>query len=291
MGSRARVRSVQVHDAPVERALAGQRVAVALTGVDRSQAARGDVLTAPSSPLAASYRLDVELSLDSELAPGARMQVHHGTRESAARVVPLGSGYAQLRLESPLMCAAGDRVVLRRVAPPATVGGGVVVDPAPRRHGASAELVAHLRGEPAPATATPPPEPSQAPAPSVAAPTLALVSGALQADGLEPRPDVRLAEDLELDRRELDAALAELVSAGTAVRAGPAQHYDAAALQRAGDEVASLCRRDGAATIASVRDALGTSRKYAQAVLEHLDRTRVTRRVGDEHVLRGRSAR
>jgi selenocysteine-specific elongation factor len=37
-----------------------------------------------------------------------------------------------------------------------------------------------------------------------------------------------------------------------------------------------------------VRDELGTSRKYAQALLEHLDRTRVTRRLGDAHVLRRR---
>jgi selenocysteine-specific elongation factor len=39
-------------------------------------------------------------------------------------------------------------------------------------------------------------------------------------------------------------------------------------------------------TIAGLRDRLGTSRKYAQALLEHFDAVRVTRRVGDEHVLR-----
>jgi selenocysteine-specific elongation factor len=49
-----------------------------------------------------------------------------------------------------------------------------------------------------------------------------------------------------------------------------------------------MCERDGSATIASVRDELGTSRKYAQALLEHLDGQKVTVRRGDEHVLRRR---
>jgi len=40
-------------------------------------------------------------------------------------------------------------------------------------------------------------------------------------------------------------------------------------------------------TLAQVRDLLGTSRKYAQALLEHMDEERITRRVGDERVLRG----
>jgi selenocysteine-specific elongation factor len=52
--------------------------------------------------------------------------------------------------------------------------------------------------------------------------------------------------------------------------------------------VVAICERDGAATIAGVRDELITSRKYAQALLEHLDRTKVTRRDGDSHVLRRR---
>ena len=52
--------------------------------------------------------------------------------------------------------------------------------------------------------------------------------------------------------------------------------------------VIAICERDGSATIAGIRDELGTSRKYAQAILEHLDRTKVTRRDGDTHVLRRR---
>ena len=43
-GLEARVRSVQVHDQPVERAAAGQRVALALTGVDWREVGRGDLV-------------------------------------------------------------------------------------------------------------------------------------------------------------------------------------------------------------------------------------------------------
>ncbi len=54
--------------------------------------------------------------------------------------------------------------------------------------------------------------------------------------------------------------------------------------------IVALCDRDGEVTIAGLRDELGTSRKYAQALLEHLDRTKVTLRRGDAHVLRRRQA-
>jgi selenocysteine-specific elongation factor len=42
----------------------------------------------------------------------------------------------------------------------------------------------------------------------------------------------------------------------------------------------------GPITLAQARDLLGTSRRHAQAFLEHLDRLRVTRRVGEARVLR-----
>jgi selenocysteine-specific elongation factor len=64
------------------------------------------------------------------------------------------------------------------------------------------------------------------------------------------------------------------------------QHFDPATLDRLLAAVVDICRRDGAATIAKVRDELGTSRRYAQALLEHLDAARVTLRRDDRHVLR-----
>ena len=54
------------------------------------------------------------------------------------------------------------------------------------------------------------------------------------------------------------------------------------------DRVVALAERDGTITLAALRDDLGTSRQYAQALLEALDAERVTLRVGDERVLRRR---
>jgi selenocysteine-specific elongation factor len=53
------------------------------------------------------------------------------------------------------------------------------------------------------------------------------------------------------------------------------------------ETVVRLIEQHGPLTLARARDELQTSRKYAQAYLEHLDSERVTRRVGEERVLRG----
>jgi selenocysteine-specific elongation factor len=128
-GRDVRVRSVQVHDQPVESAEAGQRVAVALPGTERRDLRRGDALVAPGAfPL--SYRLDVALHELEPIAGDARVNVHHGTSQTVARVVRVGERDAQLRLAAPVVAARGDRVVLRRHT---TIGGATVLDPNPPR--------------------------------------------------------------------------------------------------------------------------------------------------------------
>ena len=128
-GRDVRARSVQVHDTPVERAGAGQRVAVSLPGVERSEVRRGDALVAAGA-FPRSYRLEVALEELEPIADSTRLSVHHGTSRIAGRVVRVGEGHAQLRLGAPVVAARGDRVVLRSET---TVGGAVVLDPAPPR--------------------------------------------------------------------------------------------------------------------------------------------------------------
>ncbi len=139
-----RVRRVEVHDAEVPAAVAGQRSAVALHGVERDDLARGDWLVAAGRFRAADL-LDVRLThlagADRALATRARVRVHLGASEVLARAVllegdalaPGASGLAQLRLEEPLVAVPGDRLVLRSYSPAATVAGAVVIDPAPPR--------------------------------------------------------------------------------------------------------------------------------------------------------------
>jgi len=142
-GKEVRVRSVQVHDRDVERAEAGQRVAVSLPGVERSEAIRGDALVQKSS-YPVSYRLDVVLDELESIRDGARVHVHIGTAHVAARVVRIGERWAQLRLAAPVVAARGDRVILRAET---TLGGGRVIDPAPPRHRDSERLALVERGE------------------------------------------------------------------------------------------------------------------------------------------------
>ena len=143
-GRTVRVRSLQVHDSPVETAAAGQRVAVGLPGVERHDLRRGDALVeAGSFPL--SYRVDIALNELEPIADGARVNVHHGTSHTVTRVVR-ADGFAQLRLAAPVVAARGDRVVLRTHT---TVGGGIVLDPAPPRNVNVARLAVLERGDPA----------------------------------------------------------------------------------------------------------------------------------------------
>jgi selenocysteine-specific elongation factor len=282
-GTRARVKGLEIHDQAVERAAAGQRVAVNLN-IALAAVRRGDVLASPDAELRPTYLIDARLALSAEdPEPGTRVHVHHGTRETPARMSWLGGDYWQLRLEQRLIPAAGDRLVIRQIAPPDTLGGGVVLDPSPRRHGPSRELLSRLgrlaSGEPEPPSAQPreprtsPPEPTPEPLPDSA---LALEQR-LRAAAAEP------PLDSELDPGDLAA----LRDAGRAVRVSKNLHYHPETLEQIRGRVVALARRNGGAiTLAAVRDELGTSRKFAQALLEHFDSERLTIRRGDEHVLR-----
>lgn len=282
--SRARVRGVQVHDTAVERAEAGQRVAVNFVGVGRDEIRRGDVLAGEGAGVGASFVLDVEL--DVRLHDIPRVHVHHGTRETPARVAWLGGRFHQLRCESPLVARRGDRVVIRQIAPPDTLGGGVVLDPAARKHGPSREVTARLerasRGEPEPA-----PQPAAVDLSRIARQSdhAALSPAALE---LEERlraagVDAPLVADVD------PASLAALRTHGRAERVGRvAMHQDTLAAVE--QTVRTLIARDGAVTLAALRDELKTSRKYAQALLEHLDAKRVTRRLPDDSRVLSRRA-
>jgi selenocysteine-specific elongation factor len=292
---RARVRGVQVHDEPVEVAAAGQRVAVNVTGLAIDEIGRGDVLVSSEGGVRPTYRIDAELEFDADSEPdtGDRVQIHHGTREAPARLTWLGGRFWQIRLEQPLVPAAGDRLVVRRVAPPDTLGGGRVLDPAPRRHGPSREVTARLerlaRGEALePGDVAPPASGRGAPAPRT--PSEARPQKPLSASALALEQQLRDAEfEPPLDS-ELDAAdLAALREAGRAVRVSKALHYHADVLDEIRDRLIELAGGNGGAvTLAQLRDELGTSRKFAQALLEHFDSEKVTIRRGDEHVLRRR---
>ena len=299
-GRRVRVRGVQVHDQTVGRALAGQRVAINLTGVGLTEVTRGDVLASAQREMAPTYRMDAALHWepDAEPSSGERVQIHHGTREVPARLAWLGGRFWQLRLEQPLVALAGDRLVVRRIAPPDTLGGGVVLDASPRRHGPSRQLIARLerleRGDEPRAQGT-----DGDAASAGAEPDKGNSRGRLTRKESPPTPSLTRAQ-LALERRLLDAGLAPpldreldggdlaaLRAAGRVVRVSRSLHYHRDVLDKAQRRVLALAEQGGGAvTLAQLRDELGTSRKFAQALLEHLDSERVTIRRGDAHYVR-----
>ncbi|HEX8143054.1 MAG TPA: selenocysteine-specific translation elongation factor [Pyrinomonadaceae bacterium] len=139
-GLRVRVRGVQVHGQQVERAKAGQRTAVNLGGVEASAIERGMVL-APVARLRPTQimdvRLDVLKSAPRPLRSRSRLRVHLGAAEVLGRISVLGpegeiapgeSGFAQLRLEAPVVALPGERFIIRSYSPSRTVAGGILLD-------------------------------------------------------------------------------------------------------------------------------------------------------------------
>jgi selenocysteine-specific elongation factor len=322
-GLDVRVRSVQVHDEPVETAEAGQRVALALPGIERAAVRRGDALVEPNA-FTLSYRLDVELFEETHI-PGQAL-FHHGTTAMLTRVVRIGARFAQLRLAAPVVAARDDRFVLRAGT---TIGGGRILDPAPPRHADPKRVERVARGERvvhAPVLVdgtwkyskewlertradyeerlkrTDPLDPG------IPAPADPWLEAVLPSLGLERRgaklyrPGTRAeladheAEATALEARlgleptkVDDAALARfLEEQGRLVRVGDGYAISRDAYDHARTVLADELAAHGRITLGRFRDQLGTSRKTSQLLLERFDADGLTRRIGDERVARRR---
>jgi selenocysteine-specific elongation factor len=140
-GRECRVRAVQVHGRSVERARAGERVALNLAGVERDEIGRGHVVCDPELERVGD-RMDVWVELRPAarrpLASHALVRLHVGTAEAMAKVIwldgrpelaPRASAYAQLVSRQPIAAFGGDRFILREQTGRATIGGGVVLRP------------------------------------------------------------------------------------------------------------------------------------------------------------------
>jgi len=144
LGRRVRVRGIEVHNQPAEFAVAGQRTAVNLAGIEAQDLQRGMML-APPGMFETAMRLDVALSLLPSARPlkhRAQVHFHCWTDETVAEVLPLESkefapgrrAYAQLRLANPGLFLPGDHFIIRQFSPVITIGGGVVLDSQPSKH-------------------------------------------------------------------------------------------------------------------------------------------------------------
>jgi selenocysteine-specific elongation factor len=414
-GRKTRVRGLQSHRKKVETVPAGTRVAVNISGLGTDEIERGHVLTSPGW-LRPTKVLDARLQLikaaPRPLAHNAQVAFHTGAAETLAKVrlldrktlEPGATAWAQIRLQDPLAVAKGDLFIVRWPSPSATIGGGAIVEPHPKRHRrfqdkVLAQLAVLERGTPQEVllehlVAREPTDlealvrRSGLPADAARAVVGGLVQsgeivaldgqkGALNAQtlvvsapgwdrlvdrvsaslatyhrayplrrgmpkeelrtrlGVEPRLFQRLlqrllaegrlaesgpllslaehrvaftpeqerqvAELLDLlrrygpappDRADFEAHLRispaltqALLDRGELVEVSAELLYPREVYEQMVAQVVEAIRRDGPITVAGVRDLFDTSRKYALALMGHLDERKITRRVGDERVL------
>jgi len=145
-GIEGRVRGLQTHKQAEEKALPGSRTAVNIAGVSHDQIERGNTLVHPGSFIPTKM-IDVWCTLlpdvKESLKHNTEVKLFIGAAEVMARVRMLGldklapgkDAFLQLMLQNPIVALRQDRFIIRRPSPPATIGGGQVVDPHPaKRH-------------------------------------------------------------------------------------------------------------------------------------------------------------
>jgi selenocysteine-specific elongation factor len=418
-GLKARIRGLQTHRQKLQATAPGGRVAVNLGGVSSEDLQRGDVLTLPgqlkqtglvdarlrllpSAPRALKHNVQVELY------SGSAQIMAHVRLLDDEKIEPGEEGWVQFRLTAPTAVLRGDRFIVRQPSPSVTIGGGVVVDPVPRRRhrrfrpALIQRLEALLRGSPEEVLL----EAAQGPRPRQVNEVLS-DSGLPEKDGREalagllrdgqvlhlgtgdsaegdpsasdrfvmatasyeellnrmeawledyhrryplragmPREELKSRSNLSsrefsqfLDRaglqsrlvqegalvrlpqhqvtfdpdqqRRIDELLARLaqnpystpsvadceaaiglealnvlLDEGRLVRVSESVLFLDETYREMVDRVLSHIKQEGSITVAQVRDMFRASRKYALALMEHLDDQRLTKRVGDERVLR-----
>lgn len=233
-GLKGRIRGLQTHKTKRDTARPGSRVAINLTGIDRDEVRRGDVIAAPGV-LGSTILLDVAYrhlaDAPAPLKHNVEVKFFVGAAEVLARARILGvaqinpgeTGWLQLALEQPVAVARGDRFILRRPSPGATLGGGKVLDPHPgRRHRRfRPDVIARLQ-------------------------TLAQGTPAdllLQAlSRLEPTTQAKLLQSGGIDKEEATAVLAELEGDNLIVRLDQ-QLITQAGWQRLLDRLAEIVQR------------------------------------------------
>lgn len=145
-GRRVKVRGIQTHGRAAKSVRAGNRVAVNLGGIDHSEFARG-MLLAECGSLRPTQIADVEIEVLPDAAKPIRtrqrVRLHVGTAEELARIqilneqneiAPGEKGFAQIRLERPVVVVPGERFIIRSYSPQMTIAGGRVIDPLAAKH-------------------------------------------------------------------------------------------------------------------------------------------------------------
>jgi selenocysteine-specific elongation factor len=137
-----RIRNLQTHRTSVTKAVPGSRVAANITGIEVGEITRGDVVCFRSD-YEATRVLDARVRIledsPSPIRHNQNVKIFIGAAQRMARLRLLGTdqidpgehGWIQLVLNHPVVSARGDRYIMRRPSPGATLGGGQIADPMP----------------------------------------------------------------------------------------------------------------------------------------------------------------
>ena len=144
-GRYARIRSLQTHKKDITKAVPGSRVAINLSGIEKEEISRGDMLTLPEIDVSSDFvccRIESLPNMKSPLSHGGNYLLLLGTSEvlgkllllEGKKIAPGQSGFAILKLEHKIPCLIGDRFIIRLPSPATTLGGGTVLEVEKQRY-------------------------------------------------------------------------------------------------------------------------------------------------------------
>ena len=136
---RGKVRGLNAYKQPAEIVRAGHSSAINLADVDHHLVTRGHVVATPNffgPQTMVAARLTTLPGSGRPVVNRMRVRLHTGTADPAGEIVlldreeiaPGEDGLVQIRLQDPIVCAPGDRFVLRLLSPMETLGGGVILE-------------------------------------------------------------------------------------------------------------------------------------------------------------------
>ncbi|WP_010282022.1 selenocysteine-specific translation elongation factor [Bacillus timonensis] len=155
-GKKIKIRQLQVHNQETEKAQAGQRVALNITGATKDEINRGDVLV-DSDNFQVTKTIDISLQLVSKLSIPLKqrspVKLHVGTTEAYGKIIFFDRNdvqesdeeiLCQIRLKDDIVVRRGDRFILRRPTPIETLGGGWVIQPLAHKYRFGQETITML---------------------------------------------------------------------------------------------------------------------------------------------------
>lgn len=141
-GEKVRIKAIHAQNQPSEQGVAGERLALNLANVEKTEMTRGDWLTA-LAPNFATDRITVRFQAQAPLKESNAVHLYHFASHTTAKfnllsdkqAVKFAQGFAEIILDTPLHIAVGDKLILRSGDDQQTLAGAVVVEiDSPKRH-------------------------------------------------------------------------------------------------------------------------------------------------------------